>query len=271
MKPVPACSAACAPARTPPCRAAGPWRRGVLALAAVFVLGGAAARAMPSAPEGVTEVGAPTFVVLGSEELGLSTAPNDLHILPDGRILVTGEQELAFGDGVRWQTFRENDNYEAAFRTMAVDRDGQIYGGTDGGIDRVDFMPDSSWRFVRTADLLQVPGMQKTTLVSVASVGGEWLWYGGNGAIVSWRPGEKARLRGHLGAVDRIFAVGSRIFASDESSGGLYRLTDAGTAEPVKRAKVLVSDGVTCAVPFGPNEALVGTVARGLEVFDGET
>ncbi|HVU22672.1 MAG TPA: PAS domain S-box protein [Opitutus sp.] len=238
---------------------------------ALALAGGAALHAMPSAPPGVTEEGAPSFVVLGAEELGLSTAPTDLHLLPDGRVLVVSEQELAFGDGMRWEAFRENDGTEPAFRTIAVDEDGRIYGGTDGGIDRVEFTPDSRWRFTPAVDLTKFPATQKTTLVSVAAVAGRWFWYGGNGAIVSWRPGEQLRIVGQLGAVDRIFAVGSRVFVSDQSSGGLYRLTDAGTAEPVKSARTLVSDGVTCAVAFGRDEALVGTVSQGLRLFDGET
>ena len=58
---------------------------------------------IPAAPAGLIEAGAPSFTVLGREALGLSTAPTDLHIMPDGRILVVAQREIALGDGVRWE------------------------------------------------------------------------------------------------------------------------------------------------------------------------
>ena len=70
---------------------------------------------MPSAPAGVIETGAPSFVVMGPEALGLSSAPTDLHLLPDGRVLVLSEHEVAFGDGVRWDTYLGEDDQQRIF------------------------------------------------------------------------------------------------------------------------------------------------------------
>src|ERR1700690_4069093 len=85
-------------------RSAGTRTLCALALAVPLALG-VAAGIMPSAPPGVVETGAPSFVVMGPEALGLSSAPTDLHLLPDGRVLVISEHEVAFGDGVRWDTY----------------------------------------------------------------------------------------------------------------------------------------------------------------------
>ena len=75
-------------------------------LAAALGWAGANAHAMPAAAQDVLEAGVPAFVVMGPEALGLSTAPTDLHVLSDGRVLVVSQHEIAFGDGVRWETFR---------------------------------------------------------------------------------------------------------------------------------------------------------------------
>ena len=84
-----------------------PACRWVLAL--LFIGAGGTAWAMPSAPAGIVESGVPSFVVLGPEAIGLSSAPTDLQLLPDGRILVVSQREIAFGDGVRWESFRGTD------------------------------------------------------------------------------------------------------------------------------------------------------------------
>ena len=66
------------------------------AFAAMLAVGNRVLEAMPAAPAGISETGAPSFVVLGPEALGLSTAPIDMHLLPDGRILVVSQHELSF-------------------------------------------------------------------------------------------------------------------------------------------------------------------------------
>jgi PAS domain S-box-containing protein len=104
----------------------------------------------------------------------------------------------------------------------------------------------------------------------VATFSDHWYWYGGNGAIVSWRPGQPAVMAGNLGSVDRIFPLGKDVYASDESSGKLFVIKAGGVVEQVRAADDLMSETVTCAIPFGPGQVLVGTGSAGLKLFDGK-
>jgi len=103
---------------------------------------------MPSAQAGMVESGAPSFVVLGPEAIGLSSQPTDLHLLPDGRILVKSQREIALGDGVRWESFRDTDE-QGGFASIqvAVDEQGRIYTGAGKEIVQVDLGEDAHLRF----------------------------------------------------------------------------------------------------------------------------
>jgi len=243
--------------------------RGIL-LVAGLALGLGTARAIPAAAPGLTETGAPAFVVFGPEALGLSSSPRDLHVLPDGRVLVVSQQELAFGDGVRWETYRQQDGQPAIFGFVAVDRDSQIYTGTENAMARIELAEGARWRMTPVVSLPPEVAAQHTTMVYVATFPDRWFWYGGSGAIISWRPGGTASVVGSAGAIDRIFPLGAEIYASESSSGGLYRLKAGGVKVQVQSAVVLVSESVTAVVPYGPGEVLVGTAAAGLKLFDGQ-
>src|SRR5664279_4825015 len=80
----------------------------VIALSAAGMF--AESELFPGAPPGVEESGFPNYFILGPEALGLSKVPTDLHLLPDGRILVDSQREIAIGDGVRWETFQQATN-----------------------------------------------------------------------------------------------------------------------------------------------------------------
>ena len=54
---------------------------------------------IPLAHGDLVESGAPAFVVLGPEALGLSTMPIDLHLLPDGRVLVVSHSHPELSKG----------------------------------------------------------------------------------------------------------------------------------------------------------------------------
>lgn len=96
-----------------------------------------------------------------------------------------------------------------------------------------------------------------------------WCWYSGSGAIVSWRPGQTARIIGHVGAIDRTIAFGQHVFVSSQASGELYRLSGDGSTVRVSPDNSLASDSVTCGAPFGPDQMIVGTSGNGLKIFDG--
>jgi PAS domain S-box-containing protein len=246
----------------------------ILTLVTVLGPGVVGAYAMRAAPEGVVETGAPSFVVLGPEALGLSSVPNEIHLLPDGRILVVSQHEIAFGDGVRWEAYRAAGGPSSILRSVAVDNDGQIYTGVEGGMSRLDLCEGGLWRLALAVKLPPEDASQRAALVSVATFPDHWYWYGGSGAIVSWRPGESARVvsdpGAHVGAVERIFTLGRDVFVSDQSSGGLFRLNGNGTLELMNASDLLVSERVTCTVPFDADQLLVGTGSVGLKLFDGK-
>ena len=240
-----------------------------LALAAPLTLS-AVAGAMPSAPPGVVETGAPSFVVLGPEALGLSGAALDLRLMPDGRVLVVSEHEVVFGDGVRWDTFLAEDEQERIISAVAVDAEGRIYAGLNGAIARLDLTSAGRWRYSVAAAVPTGAVSESPDLRWVSQLQGEWYWFGGTGTIVSWKPGEAAAVRGRVGGVDRIFALGKDVFASEDTSGALFRLKDGAAPERVTAADVLVSESVTCAIPFGTDQLLVGTSSVGLSSSTGE-
>ena len=244
---------------------------GVLALAACAFLGNVAVRGMPDAPAGALEVGAPSFDVLGLEALGLSTPPTDLHLLPDGRILVVAQDELAFADSARWETFRGPEEQLPLLNQVAVDGDGKIYAGTREGIARIELGEGARWHVTTVVKLPPEVLAQNSILSLVAAFPDHWYWYGGNGAIVSWRPGQTARVVGSSGSIERIFALAKDVYFSDQSSGALARIRADGTSERVQSSDPLVSDTVTCAIPFDSERLLVGTAAAGPKLFDGKT
>lgn len=226
---------------------------------------------LPSAPAGTVETGIPSFVVLGPEAVGLSSPPTDLQVLPDGRVLLVAAQELAIGDGVRWESFqRQTDSETADLDTVAVDANGTIYAGVSGGFARIEFTADAHWRFVRTAELpREVPILAGRLLNRVTDVAGEWYWNAGNGAIVSWRPGRTPGVLGTMNDLERVLVAGDGVFVSDPSSGATFRIAD-GQLQPLDDPSARkVGRTIVCSVPLANGSALVGTYSLGICRFDG--
>jgi PAS domain S-box-containing protein len=228
---------------------------------------------MPASPTGTVEVGAPSFVVLGPESFGLSSTPTDLRLLPDGRVLAVAQREIAIGDGVRWEVFRADRNAEFIGDQVAVANDGKIYAGILGGIARVDFLPNSHWQLTEVAKLPSNNSQLRTSsITAVEMLPNNWFWHGQSGVIVTWRPGEELRVTAKVSSIARIFSVGSGVFASEASSGGIYRFKESNAdAELVKSVDRLTSGTINCAVRLGPDEILVGTKTEGVKRFDGKT
>jgi PAS domain S-box-containing protein len=226
---------------------------------------------MPAAGAGLLEAGAPSFVVLGPEALGMSFAPKDMHVLPDGRILLVSQNELVIGDGVRWEAFRADDRDPPSFLSVAVDDDGQIYAGISDGIARIELSAGARRRLIPVVSIPKKASDPVETLTSVITSGDQWYWYGGNGAIITWRPNQVPKVVGRAGAVERIFTLDHVAYVSDQSSGGLYILRPNGVSERVRSMDALVSESVTCTTPFEKGKLLVGTGSEGLKLFDGRT
>ncbi|HEU5080728.1 MAG TPA: ATP-binding protein [Opitutaceae bacterium] len=243
------------------------------ALLSIWLAENAAAQSqfMPAKPPGRVEAGAPQFVVLGPEGIGLSTTPIDLQLLPDGRILVVSQSEIAFGDGVRWQVFRgQTGDAGLISGKVAVDSAGKIYAAVPGGIARIDIGDDGRWHYTKVADFNSGTGVNVASLSSAAVMETTWYWTGTGGTIVAWRPdGPPPRIAGHVGAMERFFNFKGTSYVSSQASGALYKFTDSDKVVEVSEGPALASDTITCSVRFDTDHLLVGTSGSGLQLFDG--
>ncbi len=239
-----------------------------LAAGAESALGGAAP--IPAAPSDQVETGVPAFVVMGPEALGMSSAPHDIHLLPDGRLIVVAQREITFGDGVRWETYRRavvDGNYISG--TVAVDADGSLFTTLEGHFSKVVIDGDARWDYQIVSDPAPsalagvVPG-------NVSMFGSRWYWYGGGGAVLVWRPGVPLKSIPHVGSVEKMFALENDCFISDAATGQLYRVDEVtGQTVNISPPGTAAVDIVTSSVPFAPGVALLGTAGAGLKLFDG--
>ena len=252
----------------PSARLRGPFL-GCVLLAAALPL---AAQNPPlaAAPPETVETGAPAFVVLGTAALGLSAAPTDLHQMDDGRILVVTRNEFALGDGVRWEVFPQSEGGQRVDTlSVAVDTEGGIYAGIPGGFARIEFGADGTWSHRRVASVpLDERNEQPVGTIATAA-GRDWYWHSGSGALVAWRPGQSARIVGQLNACERIFAVGTEVFASEQSTGTVHRIEAQGLRTAIPDGATTATNTITCAAPYDEHTALVGTNSGGLFLFDG--
>ena len=239
-----------------------------------YVLFGAVPRAIgtdftriPAAPLGMSEAGVPDFSVLSPESMGLSTPPIDLQFLPDGRIVVSATHEIAIGDGVRWETYRNLSGRQGTLTgNLMVDTAGSLYACIDKQFCRIDFTADALWSHTPLATLPdRVPeGTQAFTF------GDTWYWYGSSGAFVTWHPGQTPKVIEHAGAILRLFASGTTAYVSDGTNGRIYRVDPAaGHTVDISPAGSETGTGLISSVEFEPGLALVATAAKGLQLFDG--
>ncbi|MBE2216210.1 MAG: response regulator [Opitutaceae bacterium] len=223
-----------------------------------------------SAPEGVVEAGAPSFVVLGPESIGLARKPSDFRLMPDGRIAVVAGEELALGDGVRWNVYRAVEGVLTRSTTqLAVDAENRLYLGAEGSIHRIDLGADARWHTSPVGSLPTDAHAYASALTFAARAGTEWYWHGGSGAVAAWRPGAQPRIVGTIDAVEHVFTLEGRTYISSRSDGDLFRVEASGPLRmpfPVDRSP---GDTITCSAPYRPGLRLVGTSGAGLQLFDG--
>ncbi len=243
----------------------------VLALAALPQARAQGNFLQPAAP-GLVETGTPPFVILRPDGMGLSAPATDLHELPNGAMLAVNETEVAIGDGVRWETFRRaRDSEHTNLHQVAVAADGTIYAGLGGSIARVELSPQGEWRFGPTVALPRGTPAQDRLLGRVVALDGEWYWHNGSGPLVAWHPGTEPRFLGVLNDIECLFTAGGSVFATDASSGALYRIVD-GKLAPVEPGMASSLDrAVTSAAPLPGGRALLGANGLGLVRFDGRT
>ena len=226
--------------------------------------------AIPPAPPGTVETGVPAFVVLGREALGLSATPTDLRLMPDGRVLVTTEHELAFGDGARWSVYRAAADVAPIYENVATDSAGNIYFGVSGGFGRVEFTDQGQWR-LSVAATFDAAKVGPVTLISVDTLGDSWYWHTAESPVVQWRPGTKPEVKWLVPTMWRMFTLNGEVFASDNNNGATYRLRPDNTAEAITGRDTVTTDVIASSVRFDDRHILLGTRGSGLKLFDGKT
>lgn len=226
---------------------------------------------MEAAPPDIVEAGTPSFVVYAPESLGLSGAPTDLKQLPDGRILVVAQRDLAIGDGVRWEVIRQTeDESRYIAHDVAVGQDGHIYVGVKGCFAKIDFGTDGHWRFAEVAG--PPPGGEPwAELYNAEPAADNWYWHSASGNLYEWDLSTQPRLVGSVKSAQRIFSLGRQVFFSDFSDGSLMRLDEAGITCVIPPEATNTAEVVTASVPFDDQTILTGTNGAGLRLFDGKT
>ena len=214
---------------------------------------------------GLVEAGAPPFAILNQKSLGLNSPPTDLRLLPDGRKLVVGAQQLVLGDGVRWESFHQSPNDPlTAGLGVAVDRDGSIYTGTSSGFGRIEFIDNNFWQLTAAAPWPPGKLSDGTILRTAIVLDDEWFWHSGSGLTISWRPGQTARVIGRPDDVDHVFSLHGQKFLNDRTQGVLYRVTGTTMEAAVGLDFSSPNSTITPALPFNDDCLLVGTHGTGL-------
>ncbi len=225
---------------------------------------------LKSAPPGTVETGSPSFTVFGPGAIGADSAPTDLHLLPDGRVLVAAQREIITGDGVRWETVRQAPGDQRyIIQSVAIGEHGSLYAGVPDGFARIDFESDGKWKFTQASPMPPSQGQQWPEFQVAEKVGAQWYWHSNSGAVIAWNPGTAPRVLGSVNTIGRIFNTAGHVFVSDYADGALYQLQDSRIEVVVPPEKTDLNAAMVCAVDYGAHSALVGTIGDGIQVFDG--
>lgn len=219
------------------------------------------------APAGYVEAGTPAFTVLGPESLGLTNAPIDFHVLPDGRLLAMGQTELALGDGARWHRFAQAAGQpHVNLQSVAVDADGRIYAGFPHAFAEVVLNPDSTWSLAPVQEIPTDSQFGDPQPTSVQQLGQEWYWWWGAGPIFAWSPGQPVRVLGIGNEPRAFFHIGPDTFYSDGATGRLHQLRPD-RFEPLPAPQDLYAESaINATVGLPDGRTLLGTAGRGLMV-----
>lgn len=220
---------------------------------------------------GLIESGAPGFDIVSLDALGMTGPAIDLHRLPDGRLLVMGQEELALGDGGRWVRFaRAGDQPHINLERVIVDHDGAIYAGYSNAFARLELQSDDTWRFVPVARIEPSESYGDPQLTHVAEANGRWFWWWGAGPVFEWHPGLDPRVVGVADNPRAFFSLNGVIHLSDGADGSLYQLRDARFTRRSGPPEHYAESTITATAPLANGRVLVGTTGRGLLVWDGD-
>ncbi len=265
-----------APASPPPCDP--PQSRRLLAPVRLCAILGALAfaplagqtQSIAAPPPDLVEVGVPDFVVLGTEALGLSSAPVDLQRLPDGRLVAAALRQIAIGDGTRWDVLSDAPGSgHADIESLMVGDDGALFSTTGDAVGLIRLDHEGRWWREIVKTFPRELEKRQPNLVYSARVAGAWYWFGTSGCITRWTAADKLHYLGSINTISSLFEAGGRAYASDAANGRLYRIDDDKLV-PVLTATANSTDfAITGAAPFGDGRTLVATLNRGLLLFDG--
>jgi len=220
------------------------------------------------------EAGVPNFIVLGPEALGLEQAPQNLTQLPDGRWLAAAVQQIAVGDGVRWESYvqRISPDVEriAGVDSIAIAPDGRLFAGMGDRIAELHFTTDGGWRAETAAGLAANapthPGLSEAT-----RIGDRWYWNGVTGGLYEWHGQAAIEFVGHFNVVSHLFSLGAHTYVSDAGNGQISRLSPAESPVPILPVDQIDADlAVAGHVELPDGTALICTTRRGLFRFDGQ-
>jgi signal transduction histidine kinase/ActR/RegA family two-component response regulator len=220
-------------------------------------------------PEGLVESGAPDFMVFSPRAVGLSASPSDFSILPDGRVVLLAGDEIAIGDGIRWQVFRAAEGNGATPQSqMAMAPNGDLFVGVPGALARVKYGDDGRWSLQPVAKTPVALG-SALPLSRVVTTGKHWLWHTGSGSVIRWQPGEEPQVVGVCDGTEWVFEFNGDVFASHAASGELLRIgLKANTLLNFGRT-ALGRDGILTSLKTTSGRTFVGTIGGGVRVFDG--
>jgi len=220
---------------------------------------------------GLLEAGIPEFKVLGMETLGLNSAPLGLHVMQDGRLIAYNNQQLALGDGVRWECHSLPRTLERPYINF-------LHNGDDGGlyahfalngefVARVTINSQGEVDFSQITPTNRLHPWRSTafsnrTPNSFTPPDGPLTRIDLHGMVSSLKPAN---------IVSRIFAFKGRVYAADRSDGRLY-VVEGTELRPILQNILNSGDHlVTGIAVYDSDRMLLSTYGRGLFLFDGTT
>jgi hypothetical protein len=227
---------------------------------------------IPAPPSGFVESGVPNFTVMGPEAFGLRVAPTSFLQLPDGRFVATALNQIAIGDGSRWDVFEVHPNENSAgIVSLIADEKGILYASTGDAVARVVFDESTHWSRKVVANFPASEASVRHGLAIATRVNGSYYWFGSSGGIARWDGNNTLQTIGSLNSVSRVFAAAGSTYASDTSTGRIYRVEADKLIMLPATAGLSAGFAITGSASYDEKHVLVSTFNRGLMLFDGTT
>ena len=252
---------------------------GLLACGAASLLaedGGAFGPFMAAPPPHYREAGVPNFAVIGPEALGLESAPLGLTQLPDGRWAVAASQQIALGDGVRWETYTQRvapgTELLAGVEHIVVENSRRMLAAMGDLVVEIELTSDGGWVARPAVELTDADRAHHPGLARATRLGDRWYWHGFSGRIFAWDGGPALQPAGRVNIVGHLFRTAGQDFVSDPSTGQIHRFAATGEAAAVLAPDAIGTEmAVIGDAPLPDGASVVCTSRQGLFRFDGRT